>query len=123
MNTIEIQEQIKNLKAADLAALKAGTKSNFLTGFVRETLIAKAFEMDSTLKKETSVNLNMTIASYIAPSIALMTRDGSYPKLLNKANMVFKDGDIKFTYTINAKGITPEYIEKLNEKLKIQIAV
>lgn len=123
MNTIEIQEQIKNLKSADLAALKAGTKSNFLTAFVRETLIAKAYEMDSEMKKEASVNLNMIIASYIAPSIALMTKDGAYPKVLNKAVMTYKDGDIKFTYTVNAKGLTPDYIEKLNEKLKIKITV
>ena len=123
MNTKEIQNQIATLKKADLAAYNAGAKSNFVIDFVRNKLIQRAFAVDENLKKEFDVKLNMTIASYIASSIALMTKDGQYPKLLSKAVQTFKDGEITLTCKINTAGLSPEYIEKLNEKLDIKIPV
>lgn len=123
MNTKEIQNQIATLKQADLAAYKAGVKSNFVIDFVRNELIKRAFAADENLKKEFDVELNMTVASYIASAIALMTKDGQYPKLLSKAVQTYKDGDIVLTCKINAAGLSDEYRAKLNDKLDIKIPV
>jgi len=121
MNTKEIQNQITTLATADRTAFKAGAKSNFVIDFVRNELVKKGFMADESLKKEFNVNLNMTIASYIAPAIALLTKDGQYPALLSKAVETFKDGEIVLTCKINKAGLSPEYIERLNEKLELAI--
>ena len=123
MNTKQVQEQIANLKSADIAAYKAGTKSNFLLNFVRNELIKRAFAMDSNLAKEVTVDISMTIASYIMPSLALLSKAGQYPELFSSAVINLVDGEIKFTYTIKADGLSDEYRAKLNENLGISIPV
>lgn len=117
----ELQEQIKALSTADKVAFKAGTKSNFVLDFVRNELIKRAFEMDENLKKDVEIELNMTIASIITPSVALLTKEGNYPNLLSKAEFAFKNGEIVLSYKINHKGVSNEYREILNTKLNIQI--
>lgn len=121
MNTKEIQNQIATLATADRTAFKAGAKSNFVIDFVRNELVKRAFMADESLKKEFNVNLNMTIASYIAPSIALLTKDGQYPSLLSKAVQTYKDGEIVLTCKVNKAGLSPEYIARLNDKLDLAI--
>ena len=123
MNTKQVQEQIANLKSADIAAYKAGTKSNFLLNFVRNELIKRAFAMDSNLAKEVTVDISMTIASYIMPSLALLSKAGQYSELFSSAVINLVDGEIKFTYTIKADGLSDEYRAKLNENLGISIPV
>ena len=42
LNTNQVKETVANLKSADLAAYKAGTKSNFLVDYVRNEVITNA---------------------------------------------------------------------------------
>lgn len=123
MNTKQIQEQIAQLKTADIAAYKAGTKSNFVLNFVRNELIKRAFKADANLGKEVTMDISMTVASYIMPSLALLSKAGQYPELFNKAAIKLVDGEIKFTYSIKTDGLSDEYRTKLNENLGINIPV
>jgi len=123
MNNKNIQEQLLALKKADNAAFMAGTKSNFVIDFVRNEFIKKAHAINPTCKEEVTVDLSMTVASLIAPALALLTKDGLYPRLLNKAVQTYVNGDIKFTYAINPAALSEEYIARLNEKLNIKITI
>lgn len=124
MNTPEAQKQVQDLKAADIAAYKAGQKSNFITNFVRNEFIRRAFEMDPELKKPVTIELNRTVASLIVASVSLLSQDGQFPSLFEGTPiMYFNNGDISITATINAAGLSAEYREKLNEKLNIQLAL
>lgn len=123
MNNSTVQTKIAELKKADLAAYNAGVKSNHLINFLREETIKRAFTASADLSVPVTIEMNMTVASYVAPSLALLTKPGQYPALLKKAKMEFINGDIKFTYTVNADGLSPEYRQKLNEKLQIGIPV
>lgn len=123
MNTKSIQEQIANLKTADIAAYKAGTKSNFVLNFVRNELITRAAKVDATLKTPVQVELSMTVASYVMPSLALLSKDGQYERLFSVAEIILDNGDIKFTYAINGAGLSDEYRVKLNEQLGIKLPV
>ena len=123
MNTTQFKETIANLKSADLAAYKAGTKSNFVIDHVRNEVITRAFKKSPDLSKPVTIEVGMTAMSYIAPSLALLSKDGQYPKLFSSANAEFKDGNITFTYKINAAGLSDEYRARLNEKLGIKLPV
>lgn len=123
MNTNQFKETIANLKQADLAAYKAGTKSNFVLDHVRNEVITRAYKKSQDLSQEVTIEVGMTVMSYIAPSIALLTKDGQYPKLFKEAHCEFENGNIKFTYVINAEGLSDEYRGRLNEKLGISIPV
>ena len=123
MNTTQFKETIANLKSADLAAYKAGTKSNFVIDHVRNEVITRAFKKAPDLSKPVTIEVGMTAMSYIAPSLALLSKDGQYPKLFSSANAEFKDGNITFTYKINAAGLSDEYRARLNEKLGIKLPV
>ena len=123
MNTNQFKETIANLKKADLAAYAAGTKSNFVVDHVRNEVITRAYKKAADLSKPVTVEVGMTVMSYIAPSIALLTKDGQYDKLFSEANAEFKDGNIKFTYKINAAGLSNEYRARLNDKLGIQLPI
>ena len=123
MNTKAIQEQIANLKSADIAAYKAGTKSNFVLNFVRNEFITRAAKADVNLKKAITVELSMTVASYVVASLALLSKDGQYPRLFSQSDMAFDNGVIKFTYKINGAGLSDEYRQKLNEQLGIALPV
>ena len=123
MNTNQFKETIANLKKADLAAYAAGTKSNFVVDHVRNEFITRAYKKAADLSKPVTVEVGMTVMSYIAPSIALLTKDGQYDKLFSEANAEFKDGNIKFTYKINAAGLSNEYRARLNDKLGIQLPI
>jgi len=123
MNTKAIQEQIAQLKTADYSAYKAGTKSNFLLNFVRNELIKRAFKASTAMDKETTVDMSMTVLSYVAPSLALLSKSGQYPALFTNAEVKFVEGECKFVYTINAEGLSNEYRAKLNENLGINLAI
>ena len=123
MNTKSIQEQIANLKSADIAAYKAGTKSNFVLNFVRNELITRAAKVDPSLATPIQVEVSMTVASYIAPSLALLSKDGNYERLFETAEMKFDNGNIYFTCKINGAGLSDEYRVKLNEQLGIHLPV
>ena len=123
MNTKAFQEKLLGLKKADTAAYTAGTKSNFVIDFIRNEFIKKAHTINPACTEEVTVELSMTVASLIAPALALLSKDGQYPKLLSSAVQTFEDGLIKFTYKINAAALSPEYIERLNEKLNIKITL
>lgn len=123
MNTNQVKETVANLKSADLAAYKAGTKSNFLVDYVRNEVITRAFKKSADLTKAVEIEIGMTVMSYIAPSLALLSKDGQYPKLFSEAKAEFKDGNIKFTYKINSEGLSDEYRKRLNEKLGIQLPI
>ena len=123
MNTTQFKETIANLKQADLAAYKAGTKSNFVIDHVRNEVIVRAFKKSPDLSKPVTIEVGMTVMSYIAPSLALLSKDGQYPKLFSSANAEFKDGNINFTYKINTAGLSDDYRTRLNDKLNIKIPV
>lgn len=123
MNTNQFKETIANLKSADLAAYKAGTKSNFVLDHVRNEVITRAFKKAPDLSKPVDIEVGMTAMSYIAPSLALLSKDGQYPKLFSSASCTFTDGVIKFTYKINAQGLSDEYRARLNDKLGIQLPI
>lgn len=121
MNTKQVQDKLQGLKAADLAAYKAGQKSNYIISFIRNELIKRAAKEDTELKKEIQVNFSMTCASYAIAAIALLSKEGNYPALFKEANMEFKNGEIILTYLINEQGLSDEYREKLNEQLGINL--
>lgn len=123
MNTKEIQDQLADLRTADIAAFKAKAKTNLVLNFVRDELIKRAFNVDEKLEKEVTVNVSMVVASYIMPSLALLSRAGQYPALFESAHMAIADGDINFSYVIKADGLSNEYRNKLNEKLNINIPI
>lgn len=123
MNTKAVQEQLKGLKAADLAAYNAGQKSNFITNYLRNELIKRAAMADINLEKEIEVEFNMTSASYAIASLALLSKDGMFPALFKTANIKLVDGTIKLAYTINGDSLSKEYREKLNTSLGIQLAL
>ena len=123
MNTNQFKETIANLKKADLAAYAAGTKSNFVLDHVRNEVITRAYKKAADLSQPVTVEVGMTVMSYIAPSIALLSKDGQYAKLFSEAHCEFENGNIKFTYKINADGLSDEYRTRLNDKLGIQIPV
>lgn len=123
MYTTEVAEQLAQLKTADLAAFRAGVKSNHVLSFVRNELIKRAFHNDNNLQKETEILLSLSSASHIIASLGLLTKDGTYPKLLEKANIQIVDGSLKLTYLINAEGLSEDYKQRLNDKLNIQLAI
>lgn len=123
MNTTEFQNKVAALAAADRAAYKVGEKGTMLLNYIRNELIKRAFEKDSTLKEKVSIEMSMTVLSYTASVIAILSKANNYPNLLTKTNVEFKDGNITLSYNINVKGLSPEYIEKLNENLNIKISV
>jgi hypothetical protein len=123
MNTQAIATQLKGLKNADLAAFNAGQKSNFVTSFVRNELIKRAYEIDNSLETKTSVEFSMTTASYAIASIALLSRDGMYPSLFKKAAMDIKNGNLTLVYQINTASLTDDYRIKLNEQLGINLPI
>ena len=59
----------------------------------------------------------------MAPALALLSKDGQYPRLLANAVQSYENGLIKFTYTINPSALSAEYVERLNEKLNIKITL
>lgn len=123
MNTKQFSDKLVALKKADNAAFVANTKSNFVIDFIRNELIKKAFTVDPTVAAAVSVEFNMTAASILAPALALLSKDGQYPRLLAKAVMEFENGNIKFTYKINKAALTEDYVEKLNTRLGITLTV
>jgi hypothetical protein len=123
MNTKAFQEQVLALKKADNAAFTAGTKSNFVIDYVRNEFIKRAHALNSNCSEEVTVELSMTVASVIAPALALLSKDGQYPRLLTTAVQTYTDGLIKFTYTINPAALSEEYVARLNEKLNIKITI
>lgn len=122
MNNTETQAKLQALKSADIAAYKAGTKSNFVLSFVRDEFIKRAYMGSEDLSKETTVEVNYTIASIIVPSVAVLTMGGQYPALLKKADFAIKDGKIEIKFSINTKELSQEYKDRLNEKLSLAIA-
>lgn len=123
MNTKHVQEQLQGLKAADLAAYRAGQKSNYIVSYLRNEFIKRAAKEDISLQKEIEVKFSMTAASYAIAAIALLSKEGNYPALFTKADMRFENGEIILTYLINEKGLSNEYREKLNEQLDINLPV
>lgn len=123
MNTKETLTTIAALAQADRTAVKAGEKSNLVLNFVRNNLIKAAFEVSTDVKKKTTMELSMTIASYIIPAITLLSKEGTYPALLKTAVITIKEGTVILDYIINAAGLSPEYREKLNETLSIALQV
>lgn len=121
MNTQAIQTKVADLKKADISAFNAGVKSNHLTNFVRNELIKKAYAVDKTLNTPVTVEFNMTIMSYVAPSLALLSKEGQYPALFIEGYCKFSNGNITFTYVINSDGLSNEYRERLNETLGINL--
>lgn len=121
MNTKQFSDQLVALKKADNAAFNAGTKSNFVIDYIRNEFIKRAFAVNPECTDKVTVELSMTAASIMAPALALLSKDGLYPKLLASANQEYKDGNISFTYQINKPALSPEYVEKLNTKLNIAI--
>ena len=122
-NTKAVQDQLQSLKTADIAALRAQQKSNFVLNYVRNELIKKAFDVDHKMNKPATVEFNMTTASICVPAITLLTKEGNYPALLKKTTMEFKDGTVALTYNINTAGISEDYRERLNASLNIAIEV
>ena len=121
MNTKQFSDQLVALKKADNAAFNAGTKSNFVIDYIRNEFIKRAFAVNPECTSKVAVELSMTAASIMAPALALLSKDGLYPKLLNSAVQSFDNGNIRFEYEINKAALSPEYIEKLNTKLNIAI--
>ena len=123
MNTKQFADQVLALKQADNAAFKAGTKSNFVIDYIRNEFIKRAFAINPACTESVTVEFSMTVASLVAPALALLSKDGQYPRLLANAVQSFENGAIKFTYTINPSALSAEYVERLNEKLNIKIAL
>lgn len=123
MNTKQFADQVLALKQADNAAFKAGTKSNFVIDYIRNEFIKRAFAVNPACTAPVAVEFSMTVASLVAPALALLSKDGQYPRLLANAVQSFENGEIKFTYTINPAALSAEYVERLNEKLNIKITL
>lgn len=123
MNTKQFSDQLIALKQADNAAYKAGTKSNFVIDYIRNEFIKKAFAVNPACTAPVAVEFSMTSASLMAPALALLSKDGQYPRLLANAVQSYENGLIKFTYIINPSALSAEYVERLNEKLNIKITL
>ena len=122
MTKLMDKDTLKSLKTADVAAFKAGQSSNFITNYVRRELIKAAHDLSKKLNKEVTAEIDMTTASYVVPSIALLSRSGNYPALFSNCKMEFNEGNIVLTYTIASDSLSAEYKEKLNKEMNLAIA-
>lgn len=121
MNTKQFSDKLVALKKADNSAYQANAKSNFVIDYVRKEFIKKAHELATDCSKDVTVELSMTASAIMAPALALLSKDGLYPRLLDKAVQTYENGEIRFTYHINKDALSDIYVDRLKDSLNIAI--